>query len=84
MTAPVVAVTSPDGGETWKAGSTHAITWSATDAVGVTSVDLAYSTDGGASFPNAARQRHRQQRLRASWTVPQRADRHGARAGPRP
>ncbi len=53
VTAPVVAVTAPNGGETWKAGSTQAITWSATDAVGVTSVDLAYSTDGGASFPNA-------------------------------
>ena len=53
VTPPAVAVNSPDGGETWKAGSTHAITWSATDAVGVTSVDLAYSTDGGASFPNA-------------------------------
>jgi beta-lactamase superfamily II metal-dependent hydrolase len=53
VTAPVVSVTSPNGGETWKAGSLHAITWSATDAVGVTSVDLAYSTDGGATFPNA-------------------------------
>jgi hypothetical protein len=51
VTPPVVSVTSPNGGETWKAGSTQAITWSATDAVGVTSVDLAYSTDGGATFP---------------------------------
>jgi len=52
LTAPAVAVSSPDGGETWKAGSSHAITWSATDAVGVTSVDLAWSSDGGATFPN--------------------------------
>jgi hypothetical protein len=52
VTAPVVSVTSPNGGETWKAGSSHAITWSATDAVGVTSVDLAWSSDGGATFPN--------------------------------
>lgn len=51
-TAPVVSVTSPVGGETWKAGSAHAITWTATDAVGVTAVDLAYSTDGGATYPN--------------------------------
>jgi beta-lactamase superfamily II metal-dependent hydrolase len=51
-TAPVVDLTSPDGGETWKAGSSHAITWTATDAVGVTGVTLAYSTDGGASFPD--------------------------------
>lgn len=53
VTPPLVAVTSPVGGETWKAGSTHAISWSATDDVGVTSVDLAYSTNGGAMFPNA-------------------------------
>jgi len=53
VTAPGVAVTSPDGGEDWKAGSTHAITWSASDDVGVTAVDLAYSTNGGASFPNS-------------------------------
>jgi hypothetical protein len=52
VTAPVVSVTSPNGGETWKAGSSQAITWSATDAVGVTSVDLAWSSDGGTSFPN--------------------------------
>jgi beta-lactamase superfamily II metal-dependent hydrolase len=52
VTAPTVAMTSPDGGETWKAGSSHAITWTASDDVGVTGVTLAYSTDGGASFPN--------------------------------
>ena len=52
LTPPTVAVTSPNGGETWKAGSTHAITWSASDNVGVTAVDLAYSTDGGTSYPN--------------------------------
>jgi hypothetical protein len=51
-TPPVVAITSPDGGEDWKAGSSHAITWTASDNVGVTAVDLAYSTDGGVSFPN--------------------------------
>jgi len=53
VTAPTVALGSPDGGETWKAGSTHAITWTASDAVGVTSVSLAYSTNGGASFGNS-------------------------------
>jgi hypothetical protein len=52
-TAPAVAVNSPDGGETWKAGATHEIRWTATDAVGVTGVNLAYSTDDGVSFPNA-------------------------------
>jgi hypothetical protein len=49
-TAPVVTVTSPNGGESWAAGSVHNITWTATDDVGVTGVDLYYSTDGGATF----------------------------------
>jgi hypothetical protein len=50
--APVVTVTSPVGAETWAVGSSHAITWTATDDVVVQSVDLAWSTDGGATFPN--------------------------------
>jgi hypothetical protein len=49
---PTISLISPDGGETWKAGSTHAITWSASDDVAVSGIDLAYSTDGGATFPN--------------------------------
>ena len=63
VTPPAVAtLTSPDGGEIWKVGSIHAITWTATDAVGVTAVTLAYSTDGGASFPNTIATGHRQHR----------------------
>jgi hypothetical protein len=50
---PVVTVTAPTGGEAWGVGTAQAITWSATDNIGVTTVDLAYSTDGGATFPNA-------------------------------
>jgi hypothetical protein len=49
---PVVALTSPAGGETWPAGSSHAITWGATDDGLIESVDLAWSSDGGATFPN--------------------------------
>src|SRR5262249_40604582 len=52
-TAPVVTVTSPVGGESWAAASTHNITWSATDNLVVANVDLALSTDGGATFPTA-------------------------------
>ncbi|MGD9402068.1 MAG: C25 family cysteine peptidase [bacterium] len=48
---PVVTVTSPDGGETWGVGSAHDITWAATDNVGVTSIDILLSTDGGSTFP---------------------------------
>lgn len=51
-TPPTVALTAPNGGETWKVGATQSVTWTASDNVGVTAVDLAYSTDGGATFPN--------------------------------
>jgi beta-lactamase superfamily II metal-dependent hydrolase len=43
---PVITVVAPNGGESWEAGTTHDITWTATDNVGVTSVDLYYSTTG--------------------------------------
>jgi hypothetical protein len=52
-TFPTVVVTSPAGGETWKAGSIQTITWTATDAAGVTTVDLLLSTDGGLTYPTA-------------------------------
>jgi beta-lactamase superfamily II metal-dependent hydrolase len=48
---PVVALLSPNGGESWDGGTTHDITWTATDNFGVTAVDLAYSTDGGLTWP---------------------------------
>ncbi len=51
-TPPLVVLNAPDGGEDWTVGSTQAITWTASDAVGVTVVDLDYSTDGGATYPN--------------------------------
>ena len=53
LTPPVVAVTAPVGGEEWKAGSSHAIAWTATDDVGVTAVDLFFSADSGATFPDS-------------------------------
>jgi hypothetical protein len=50
-TAPTVTVTAPNGGENWTVGTTHAITWTATDNVGVTTVDIYYSTTGaGGTF----------------------------------
>ncbi len=48
---PQVTLTSPNGGEDWQDGTTQNITWVATDNAGVTSIDLAYSLDGGASYP---------------------------------
>jgi hypothetical protein len=53
-TSPTVTVTSPNGGESWAAGSVHNITWTATDNVAVTSVDILYSTDGGVTFTSIA------------------------------
>lgn len=53
VVAPVVVVTAPDGGEIWSIGSSQVITWTATDNVGVTAVDVAYSTDGGATYGGA-------------------------------
>jgi FlgD Ig-like domain/Ser-Thr-rich glycosyl-phosphatidyl-inositol-anchored membrane family len=52
VTAPTVTVTAPNGGELWLVGTSHSITWTASDNVGVTSVDIAWSTDGGATYPN--------------------------------
>jgi len=49
---PTARVLSPNGGEFWYAGHTHDIMWYATDDVGVTSVDLWCSTDGGQSYPH--------------------------------
>jgi len=50
-TPPTVTVNSPNGGEIWNVGTTHHITWTATDNVGVTSVDIKYSTNGGSTYP---------------------------------
>jgi hypothetical protein len=49
---PEATLTSPNGGEVWNYGENQPITWTATDNVGVTTVDLVYSTDGGATYPN--------------------------------
>jgi hypothetical protein len=48
----VVTVTSPNGGENWAIDSFFDITWTATDNVGVTSIDILLSTDGGATYPD--------------------------------
>ena len=54
ITPPAATVNAPNGGENWTAGSTHTITWTATDNVSVTSIDLLYSTDGGSTFSSIA------------------------------
>jgi len=43
-------VTAPNGGESWLENSVQNITWTAADNVGVTSLTLEYSTNGGSSW----------------------------------
>ncbi|MEQ1832052.1 MAG: Ig-like domain repeat protein [Candidatus Eisenbacteria bacterium] len=47
---PAVTVVSPNGGETFDAGATHSILWSASDAEGVASIDLEWSGDAGSTW----------------------------------
>ncbi len=47
-TAPNVALLAPNGGETMAAGATTSVVWNATDAVGVTRVDVLLSRTGAA------------------------------------
>lgn len=49
---PVVNVVAPDGGEVCQYGANYDIQWTASDNIGVTSVALLLSTDGGSSFPD--------------------------------
>jgi hypothetical protein len=49
---PTVTVTSPNGGEIWDIGSSYDIGWTAEDDVGVTSIDILLSSDGGATYPD--------------------------------
>jgi flagellar hook assembly protein FlgD len=53
---PAIAVTSPNGGESWAQGSVHAITWTATDPEGIeaNSVALEVSLDNGGSWQPVA------------------------------
>ncbi len=52
-TPPVVTLNSPNGGENWVGGSSHVITWTATDTVtpaGSITIKLEYSIDGSATW----------------------------------
>jgi hypothetical protein len=54
-TPPTVAVTVPNGGESWSANQTHAIQWSASDASGIAAVNIFFSDTGGTSWKPLAR-----------------------------
>ncbi len=60
-----VTVTSPNGGENWAAGSSHAITWTDND---VTAVTISLSTDGGGQWTAIASNVNNTHTY--SWTVP--------------
>jgi hypothetical protein len=68
-TSPAVAVTSPNGGESWQQGSVHDVAWTASDAAGIPAngVDLEYTLDGttwtaiATGVPNASPY---------AWTLP--------------
>lgn len=47
---PQVTVTAPNGGEVMTVGQTYTITWTATDDVGVSSISIYYSYDGGTNY----------------------------------
>ena len=54
QTAPLVAVLSPNGGETVAAGSVASVSWSASDNVAVSTVDVDVSMDGGTTWSSVA------------------------------
>lgn len=48
--SPSATVTSPNGGENWVVGSSHNISWTDYDNVGVTAYKIDYSTNSGSSW----------------------------------
>src|SRR5207247_2207261 len=63
-----LALTAPDGGETWAVGETRTITW--TKAGTLADVKLEYSTDGGVTYPNVITASTPAANLSYAWTVP--------------
>ncbi|MEQ8850861.1 MAG: agmatine deiminase family protein [Phycisphaerales bacterium] len=49
--SPTALVRTPNGGEVLDPGQTVSIEWASDDDVSVSSVDLLFSSDGGATFP---------------------------------
>ena len=62
---PSITVLSPNGGESWLAGSTHDITWTSSGITGL--VRIFYSTNNGASFSTAGMSPNDGS---YSWTLP--------------
>jgi subtilisin family serine protease len=54
MTPPTVTVTHPNGGESFDIGDNVNITWTASDNIGVTAIDIEFSDDNGAAWTTVA------------------------------
>jgi hypothetical protein len=67
---PAVSLTYPVGGEELTAGEEYTVTWSATDNVGVVSVDVLRSWDGGATYPDTVAAGEADDGA-FEWTVPE-------------
>src|SRR3989449_293798 len=63
-----LALTAPNGGETWIVGDTRTITWTKTGTLA--DVKLEYSNDGGATYPNVITASTPAANLSYAWTVP--------------
>ncbi|UCH97903.1 MAG: hypothetical protein JSV88_13900, partial [Candidatus Aminicenantes bacterium] len=61
-----ITITSPNGGERWKVGSSHKIAWNCTGNIG--DVKIEYSTDNGASWTTIVVSTNNDGRYK--WTVP--------------
>ena len=66
--APVITVTSPNGGEKLKPQSIHNITWTGSEVQGRCKIE--YSTDNGATWNNHACRRYQWANGSHNWTVP--------------
>lgn len=67
---PLIQVTSPNGGEVWDCGTSHAITWTASDSVGISSIDLAYSINDNPITTPIVSGLSNSEPYSYSWTVP--------------
>lgn len=63
---PTISIVSPNGGESWKVGSSHEITWTSTGTVG--NVKVQYSSDGGSNFTTITNSTGNDGSF--SWTIP--------------
>lgn len=70
VTPPTIALTGPNGGETFPVGSSALITWEADDDVGIDHFDLYYSTDYGASYPETIATGQSGRTYSYNWVIP--------------